>query len=99
LSESSHFYQIAQSLQANYEQPIMNNCERAAGTVPNTDVAGAVGIWQVARRAGAAFGRCPAANRLIDTCGDKIEIITVGELVTPTEAHVLAEEDKFQFRW
>ena len=30
--------------------------------VPNTDTAGTVGIMQVARWAGAAFGRFPAAN-------------------------------------
>jgi hypothetical protein len=34
----------------------------AGSRVPNADTAGAVGIWQVARRAGAAFGRFPAAN-------------------------------------
>ena len=38
-------------------------------------------------------------NRLRDTYGDKIEIITVGEPVTPNEAYVLAEQDKFQFQW
>ena len=39
----------------------MENC--AAGSrVPNADTAGAVGIWHGAQRAGAAFGRSPAAN-------------------------------------
>jgi hypothetical protein len=38
-------------------------------------------------------------NRLRDTYGDKIEIITVGEPVTPNEAYTLAEQDKFQFQW
>jgi hypothetical protein len=38
-------------------------------------------------------------NRLRDTYGDKIEIITVGEPVTPNEASILAEQDKFQFQW
>ena len=38
-------------------------------------------------------------NRLRDTYGDKIEIITVGEPVTPNEAYILAEQDKFQFQW
>ncbi len=38
-------------------------------------------------------------NRLRDTYGGKIEIITVGEPVTPNEAYVLAEQDKFQFQW
>jgi DNA modification methylase len=38
-------------------------------------------------------------NRLRDTYGDKIEIITVGEPVTPNEACILAEQDKFQFQW
>jgi len=38
-------------------------------------------------------------NRLRDTYGDNIEIITVGEPVTPNEAYVLAEQDKFQFQW
>ena len=38
-------------------------------------------------------------NRLRDTYGDKIEIITVGEPTTPNEAYVLAEQDKYQFQW
>jgi site-specific DNA-methyltransferase (adenine-specific) len=38
-------------------------------------------------------------NRLRDTYGEKIEIITVGEPTTPNEAFVLAEQDKFQFQW
>jgi len=38
-------------------------------------------------------------NRLRDTYGDKIEIITVGEPVTPADASKLADEDKFQFQW
>jgi site-specific DNA-methyltransferase (adenine-specific) len=38
-------------------------------------------------------------NRLRDTYGDKIEIITIGEPVTPNEASILAEQDKFQFQW
>ena len=38
-------------------------------------------------------------NRLRDTYGDKIEIITVGEPVTPNEAATLAEQDKYQFQW
>jgi DNA modification methylase len=38
-------------------------------------------------------------NRLRDTYGDKIEIITVGEPTTPNEAFVLAEQDKYQFQW
>jgi len=38
-------------------------------------------------------------NRLRDTYGKKIEIITVGEPTTPNEASVLAEQDKFQFQW
>jgi DNA modification methylase len=38
-------------------------------------------------------------NRLRDTYGDKIEIITVGEPTTPNEAGILAEEDKYQFQW
>jgi len=38
-------------------------------------------------------------NRLRDTYGDKIEIITVGEPVTPNDAYNLAEQDKFQFQW
>jgi len=38
-------------------------------------------------------------NRLRDTYGDQIEIITVGEPVTPNEAYILAEQDKFQFQW
>ena len=37
-------------------------------------------------------------NRLRDTYGDKIEIITVGEPTTPNEAFVLAEQDKYQFQ-
>jgi hypothetical protein len=45
------------------------------------------------------FGRSPAANRLCGTCGEKTEIITIGETVTPNEAYVLAEQDKFQFQW
>jgi hypothetical protein len=38
-------------------------------------------------------------NRLRHTYGDKIEIITIGEPVTPNEACMLAEQDKFQFQW
>jgi hypothetical protein len=38
-------------------------------------------------------------NRLRDTYGDKIEIVTVGEPVTPNEAAILAEQDKYQFQW
>jgi hypothetical protein len=38
-------------------------------------------------------------NRLRDTYGDKIEIITIGEPTTPNEAAVLAEQDKYQFQW
>jgi len=38
-------------------------------------------------------------NRLRDTYGKKIEIITVGEPTTPNEAYVLAQQDKFQFQW
>jgi len=38
-------------------------------------------------------------NRLRDIYGDQIEIITVGEPVTPNEAYILAEQDKFQFQW
>ncbi len=38
-------------------------------------------------------------NRLRDTYGDKVEIITVGEPTTPNEAYTLAEQDKFQFQW
>lgn len=38
-------------------------------------------------------------NRLRDTYGEKIEIITVGEPTTPNEAAVLAEQDKYQFQW
>jgi DNA modification methylase len=38
-------------------------------------------------------------NRLRDTYGDKIEIVTVGEPVTPNEAFMLAEQDKYQFQW
>ncbi len=38
-------------------------------------------------------------HRLRNTYGNKIEIVTVGEPVTPNEAYVLAEQDKFQFQW
>ena len=38
-------------------------------------------------------------NRLRDTYGDKIEIITIGEPTTPNEAATLADQDKFQFQW
>jgi len=38
-------------------------------------------------------------HRLRDIYGNKIEIVTVGEPVTPNEAYVLAEQDKFQFQW
>ena len=38
-------------------------------------------------------------NRLRDTYGDKIEIITIGEPTTPNEANTLAEQDKYQFQW
>lgn len=38
-------------------------------------------------------------NRLRDTYGNKIEIVTVGEPTTPNEAAILAEEDKYQFQW
>jgi len=38
-------------------------------------------------------------NRLRDTYGDKIEIITIGEPTTPNEAYVLAGQDKYQFQW
>jgi site-specific DNA-methyltransferase (adenine-specific) len=38
-------------------------------------------------------------NRLRDTYGDKIEIITIGEPATPNEAYVLAQQDKYQFQW
>ena len=38
-------------------------------------------------------------NRLRDTYGERIEIITVGEPTTPNEANTLAEQDKFQFQW
>jgi DNA modification methylase len=38
-------------------------------------------------------------NRLRDTYGEKIEIVTVGEPVTPNEAFMLAEQDKYQFQW
>ena len=38
-------------------------------------------------------------NRLRDTYGDKIEIVTIGEPVTPNEAYMLAEQDKYQFQW
>jgi hypothetical protein len=61
-----------------------------------TETAGALGIWQVARRASAAFGRFPAANRLCGTYGEETEIITIGEPVMPNEAYVLAEQDGFQ---
>jgi len=38
-------------------------------------------------------------HRLRDTYGNRIEIVTVGEPVTPNEAYVLAGQDKFQFQW
>ena len=38
-------------------------------------------------------------SRLRDTYGSKIQIKTVGEPVTPTEADKLALEDKYQFQW
>ena len=38
-------------------------------------------------------------HRLRGTYGNKIEIVTVGEPVTPNEAYVLAEQDKYQFQW
>ncbi len=38
-------------------------------------------------------------NRLRDTYGEKIEIVTVGEPTTPNEAFKLAEDDKYQFQW
>src|ERR1019366_7326250 len=38
-------------------------------------------------------------NRLRDTYGAKIEIVTVGEPITPNEAATLAEQDKYQFQW
>lgn len=38
-------------------------------------------------------------NRLRDSYGDKIEIVTVGEPTTPNEAATLADEDKYQFQW
>ena len=38
-------------------------------------------------------------NRLRDSYGSKIEIITIGEPTTPNEAYVLAEQDKYQFQW
>ncbi len=38
-------------------------------------------------------------NRLRDTYGDKIEIVTIGEPTTPNEADILAEDDKYQFQW
>lgn len=38
-------------------------------------------------------------KRLRDTYGSRIEILTVGEPVTPAEASKLAEEDKYQFQW
>jgi len=38
-------------------------------------------------------------HRLRDTYGNRIEIVTVGEPVTPNEAYVLAEQDKYQFQW
>jgi hypothetical protein len=45
------------------------------------------------------FGRPPAANRLCGIGGDKTEIITIGETVTPNEAYILIEQDEFQFQW
>jgi site-specific DNA-methyltransferase (adenine-specific) len=38
-------------------------------------------------------------NRLLDTYGKKIEIITVGEPRSPADADKLANEDKYQFQW
>ena len=38
-------------------------------------------------------------NRLRDTYGAKIEIVTIGEPTTPNEAATLAEQDKYQFQW
>jgi site-specific DNA-methyltransferase (adenine-specific) len=38
-------------------------------------------------------------NRLRDTYGKNIEINTIGEPTTPSEASVLAEQDKYQFQW
>ena len=38
-------------------------------------------------------------NRLRDTYGEKIEIITIGEPTSPNEAATLAEQDKYQFQW
>jgi DNA modification methylase len=38
-------------------------------------------------------------NRLRDTYGENIEIITIGEPTTPNEANALAEQDKYQFQW
>jgi hypothetical protein len=38
-------------------------------------------------------------NRLRDTYGEKIEIVTVGEPTTANEAFILAEQDKYQFQW
>jgi site-specific DNA-methyltransferase (adenine-specific) len=38
-------------------------------------------------------------NRLRDTYGDRVEIITIGEPTTPNEASILAEQDKYQFQW
>jgi DNA modification methylase len=38
-------------------------------------------------------------NRLRDTYGENIEIVTVGEPVTPNDAGNLAEQDKYQFQW
>ncbi len=38
-------------------------------------------------------------NRLRDTYGDKVEIVTIGEPTTANEASVLAEQDKYQFQW
>jgi hypothetical protein len=69
----------------------------AGSHFPNADTAGAVGIWQVPRQAGATLGRFPAANRLRDTYGDKIKIMTVGEPVMPNGARILAGLDGFQF--
>jgi len=38
-------------------------------------------------------------KRLRDTYGEKLEITTVGEPVTPADADQLASEDKYQFQW
>ncbi len=38
-------------------------------------------------------------NRVRDTYGVKVEIITIGEPTTPNEAATLAEQDKYQFQW